>query len=81
MHSYGRGEHLWKNLKKRSTHLRYFPTFEALTGSVEEGLAYYGQHPEAVYPPQWEIGEARLGFAPASCGPDQLSTRLVTVMV
>jgi len=41
-------EHLWKNLKKRSTHLRYFPTFDELTGSVEEGLAYYQQHPEAV---------------------------------
>jgi transposase len=41
-------EHLWKNLKKRSTHLRYFPTFEDLTASVEEGLAFYHQHPEAV---------------------------------
>ncbi len=41
-------EHLWKNLKKRSTHLRYFPTFEELTGSVEEGLAFYRRHPEAV---------------------------------
>jgi transposase len=41
-------EHLWKNLKKRSTHLRYFSTFEELTTSVEEGLAFYDQHPEAV---------------------------------
>jgi transposase len=41
-------EHLWKNLKKRSTHLRYFSTFEELTASVEEGLAFYDQHPEAV---------------------------------
>jgi transposase len=41
-------EHLWKNLKKRSTHLRYFPTFEELTTAVEEGLAFYQQHPEAV---------------------------------
>ena len=41
-------EHLWKNLKKRSTHLRYFPTFDALTTSVDEGLAFYQQHPEAV---------------------------------
>jgi transposase len=41
-------EHLWKNLKKRSTHLRYFATFEELTTSVEEGLAFYDQHPEAV---------------------------------
>ena len=41
-------EHLWKNLKKRSTHLRYFPTFDELTTSVEEGLIFYQQHPEAV---------------------------------
>ncbi len=41
-------EHLWKNLKKRSTHLRYFPTFGDLTTSVEEGLAFYQQHPQAV---------------------------------
>jgi transposase len=41
-------EHLWKNLKRRSTHLRYFPSFDELTTSVEEGLAFYHQHPEAV---------------------------------
>jgi transposase len=41
-------EHLWKNLKNRSTHLRYFPSFEDLTSSVAEGLTFYQQHPEAV---------------------------------
>ncbi len=41
-------EHLWKNLKKRSTHLRYFPTFADLTASVEEGLTFYQGHPAAV---------------------------------
>lgn len=41
-------EHLWKNLKKRSTHLRYFPTFDELTRSVEEGLTFYHEHPDAV---------------------------------
>ncbi len=41
-------EHLWKNLKKRSTHLRYFPTFDDLTSSVEDGLTFYDRHPEAV---------------------------------
>jgi transposase len=41
-------EHLWKNLKKRSSHLRYFPTFEELTAAVEEGLVFYQQHPDAV---------------------------------
>lgn len=41
-------EHLWKNLKKRTTHNRYFPTFEALVASVEEGLAYFQAHPPLV---------------------------------
>lgn len=41
-------EHLWKNLKRRSTHLRYFPSFDELTASVEEGLTFYHQHPETV---------------------------------
>lgn len=41
-------EHLWKNMKKRTTHLRYFPTFEALVASVEEGLAHFQGHPAAV---------------------------------
>lgn len=41
-------EHLWRNLKKRSTHLRYFPTFDELTTSVEEGLTFYQEHPESV---------------------------------
>ena len=41
-------EHLWKNLKKRSTHLRSFPTFDDLTTFVEEGLTFYHQHPAAV---------------------------------
>ena len=41
-------EHLWKNVKKLSTHLRYFPTFEALVASVEAGLAHFQQHPKEV---------------------------------
>jgi hypothetical protein len=41
-------EHLRENLKKRSTHLRYFPTFEDLTASVAEVLIFYQAHPEAV---------------------------------
>jgi transposase len=41
-------EHLWKNMKKRTTHLRYFPEFDDLCASVAEGLAYFQAHPEAV---------------------------------
>ena len=41
-------EHLWKNLKKRTTHLRYFPEFTDLCTSVAEGLAYFQAHPQAV---------------------------------
>jgi transposase len=41
-------EHLWKNMKKRTTHLRYFPSFEALVASVEEGLTHFQHHPAAV---------------------------------
>ena len=41
-------EFLWKNTKRRATHNRYFPEFEALIVSVEEALAYFAQHPEEV---------------------------------
>jgi len=37
-------EHLWKNMKKRTTHNRYFPEFEMVCDSVEEGLAYFQAH-------------------------------------
>lgn len=41
-------EYLWKNVKKRSTHHRYFPEFDMLIETVEDGLAYYAEHPETV---------------------------------
>jgi len=37
-------EHLWKNMKKRTTHNRYFPEFDLVCASVEEGLAYFQAH-------------------------------------
>ncbi|HSD84741.1 MAG TPA: IS630 family transposase [Anaerolineae bacterium] len=37
-------EFLWKNLKRRATHNRYFPEFETLITSVAEALVYYAQH-------------------------------------
>jgi transposase len=41
-------EHLWRNTKRRSTHCRYFPTFEALCAAVEEGLTHFAAHPAEV---------------------------------
>jgi transposase len=41
-------EHLWKNMKRRTTHNRYFPQFELVCASVEEGLAYFQAHPAEV---------------------------------
>jgi transposase len=41
-------EHLWKNLKKRTTHNRYFPEFALVCTSVEEGLAHFQAHPDEV---------------------------------
>jgi len=41
-------EHLWKNMKKRTTHNRYFPEFDLVCTSVEEGLAYFEAHPAEV---------------------------------
>jgi len=41
-------EHLWKNMKRRTTHNRYFPAFDLVCASVEEGLAYFQAHPAEV---------------------------------
>jgi transposase len=41
-------EHLWKNMKRRTTHNRYFPEFALVCVSVEEGLAYFQVHPAEV---------------------------------
>lgn len=53
-------EHLWKNMKRRTTHNRYFPAFEMVCASVNEGLAYFQDHPDEVtrlmgtYLDQWD---------------------------
>lgn len=40
-------ERLWKRIKQRDTHLRYFPTFESLIETVEASLRFFaGQHAE-----------------------------------
>jgi transposase len=41
-------EHLWKNMKKRTTHHRYFPEFGLVCASVEEGLTHFQTHPGEV---------------------------------
>lgn len=41
-------EHLWKNMKKRTTHNRYVPDFALVCASVDEGLAYFQAHPDEV---------------------------------
>lgn len=41
-------EHLWRNVKKQATHLRYFATYEALITKVEEKLQYFAQLPESI---------------------------------
>ena len=41
-------EFLWKKMKQRATHNRYFPAFEALASSVEEALAYFAKQVEEI---------------------------------
>lgn len=41
-------EYLWRKVKQRGTHNRYFPEFELLQQSVEVTLAYFAEHPEEV---------------------------------
>lgn len=41
-------EYLWRNVKRDGTHLKYFPSFEALTDSVEQTLTAVQAHPEQV---------------------------------
>ena len=39
-------EKLWKKVNKEGTHLQYFPTFEALTNTVEQALLKFAHTPE-----------------------------------
>lgn len=41
-------EYLWRNVKKVGTHLKYFPTFEALIEAVETTLASFQKQPNRV---------------------------------
>jgi transposase len=41
-------EHLWRNIKRRNTHNRYFPTFATLAEAVETALAHFRAHPAEV---------------------------------
>lgn len=41
-------EHLWRNVKKDATHLKYFPTFEALTEKVANTLHKFAELPDHI---------------------------------
>jgi len=41
-------EFLWKKVKKQATHLKYFPTFEALTDSVDNVLRQFADLPHEI---------------------------------
>jgi len=41
-------EFLWKKVKKRATHLRYFPDFELLVSKVDEALLHFAQTPSEI---------------------------------
>jgi len=41
-------EYLWRKLKKQATHLRYFPTFEALTPKVDAKLQAFTGLPDEI---------------------------------
>lgn len=41
-------EYLWRKIKKQGTHLRYFPTFEALVNKVDEKLLFFATTPHEI---------------------------------
>jgi transposase len=41
-------EYLWRNIKKKATHLRYFPTFEDLVKKVDDKLRYFANLPHKI---------------------------------
>ncbi len=41
-------EYLWRNIKKKATHLRYFPTFDDLTQKVDEKLRSFADTPQKI---------------------------------
>ncbi len=61
-------EHLWKNMKKRTTHNRnrYFPEFDLVCAFVEEGLAYFQAHPAEVKRLMGTYLEQMAALAPAA---------------
>ena len=41
-------EKLWKKIKQAETHLQYFPTFDALSGKVEQALIRFENAPQEI---------------------------------
>ena len=61
-------EYLWRNLKSKTTHLRYFPTFDDLVHKVDDKLRQFAQLPNAIL--------GLLGKYCCSLGDDSLATCL-----
>lgn len=59
-------EFLWKNLKRRATHNRYFPEFETLITSVADALVYYAHHADEVKQLMGAYCSDKLAARPAS---------------
>ena len=43
-------EKLWKKMKEKGTHLKYFPSFDSLVGKVTELLKFFSLHKEEIVP-------------------------------
>lgn len=41
-------EYLWKNVRKRATHLKYFALFASLIAKVDDALVHFSQIPESI---------------------------------
>jgi transposase len=58
-------EFLWKKMKQRATHNRYFPAFETLASSVENALAYFARQLEEIKSLMGQYAES-LAVCPAT---------------
>lgn len=61
-------EYLWRNLKSKATHLRYFPTFDDLVKKVDDKLALFALLPKDIL--------GLMGKYCSSLGPDATNSSL-----
>ena len=66
-------EHLWRNIKRRNTHNRYFPTFATLTEAVEAALAHFRGHPAEVKQLMGTYLDQMAALVPVEATPDELA--------